>query len=274
MQNRKFFGTAVAVTIYAFCFATVQLTAGEMVYIPWAKYTSSMLTEGGQPQPEYIGPYCLDAVAVTNGEFLQFVLENPQWRRDRIPSIFSDPGYLKHWADATTLPTDDPGIENKPVVNVSWYAANAYCRSLDMRLPTLKEWEAAAAAPLQLEGITDPKAIEAETDRIILDWYQKQSNVLPEVGKTTPNTLQIFDLHGVIWEWVYDFNSKLVTGDNREGTSFNRQLFCGAGAIGAADVTDYATFMREAFRSSLKASYSVSSLGFRCAASIEQTETK
>jgi formylglycine-generating enzyme required for sulfatase activity len=40
--------------------------------------------------------------------------------------------------------------------------------------------------------------------------------------------------------------------------------FCGAGAATAADATDYATFMRYAFRSSLRASYTVRNLGFRC----------
>ena len=42
-------------------------------------------------------------------------------------------------------------------------------------------------------------------------------------------------------------------------------LFCGAGAVGAKNTTEYAAFMRQALRSSLKANNTTSSLGFRCA---------
>lgn len=45
--------------------------------------------------------------------------------------------------------------------------------------------------------------------------------------------------------------------------------FCGAGAVTAADKNDYASFMRIAFRSSLKAGYTAGSLGFRCARDVE-----
>jgi sulfatase modifying factor 1 len=44
-----------------------------------------------------------------------------------------------------------------------------------------------------------------------------------------------------------------------------RNLFCGSGALGASSFDDYAAFMRYAFRSSLKAHYTVPNLGFRCA---------
>jgi formylglycine-generating enzyme required for sulfatase activity len=72
-------------------------------------------------------------------------------------------------------------------------------------------------------------------------------------------------LHGLVWEWVADFNTAMVTGDARGDTGLDRQLFCGSGSQGARDVQNYPAFMRYAFRSSLKASYCVHNLGFRCA---------
>jgi len=72
-------------------------------------------------------------------------------------------------------------------------------------------------------------------------------------------------LHGLVWEWVADFNTAMVTGDARGYTGLDRQLFCGSGAVGAQDLSNYAAFMRYGFRSSLQADYCVHNLGFRCA---------
>ena len=68
-----------------------------------------------------------------------------------------------------------------------------------------------------------------------------------------------------MWEWVDDFNSALVTGESRGDSGLERDLFCGAGSVGAKDTTDFAAFMRLALRSSLKANNTTTSLGFRCA---------
>jgi len=75
----------------------------------------------------------------------------------------------------------------------------------------------------------------------------------------------IRDLHGLVWEWTGDFNSAIVTGDARGDTGLERQLFCGAGSLGAKDTSNYPAFMRFGFRSSFKAGYTVHNLGFRYA---------
>ena len=97
-------------------------------------------------------------------------------------------------------------------------------------------------------------------------WYCAPATAkLSPVGLGQTNFWGIHDLHGLVWEWVADFNSALVTGDAQGDTGLDRGLFCGGGAQGAADVQDYPAFMRYAFRSSLKADYCVHNLGFRCA---------
>ncbi len=57
----------------------------------------------------------------------------------------------------------------------------------------------------------------------------------------------------------------MVTGDARGDTGLDRQLFCGSGSEGAKDTSNFPAFMRYGFRSSLKASYTIHNLGFRCA---------
>ena len=101
----------------------------------------------------------------------------------------------------------------QPVTQVSWFAAAAYCEGEGGRLPTWHEWEFAAAA--------DGKRADARDDPAwrerILNWYSRPAtDPLPTVGKSAPNIFGIRDLHGVVWEWVHDAGSLMVSADNRE----------------------------------------------------------
>jgi len=69
----------------------------------------------------------------------------------------------------------------------------------------------------------------------------------------------------VVWEWVDDFNALLVDADSRSGNDVDKLKFCGAGAINLQQRDNYAILMRVALLSSLRATDSTGSLGFRCA---------
>ena len=88
---------------------------------------------------------------------------------------------------------------------------------------------------------------------------------LERVGVGRTNYWGVHDLHGLVWEWVADFNTAMVTGDARGDTGLDRQLFCGSGSVGARDPGNFTAFMRYGLRSSLKADYCIHNLGFRCA---------
>lgn len=199
---------------------------------------------------------------VTNAEFLAFVTIHPQWRRSLVSPLFADSSYLTHWTDDLTLGPAAP--PQAPVVRVSWFAARAYARALGLRLPTTAEWELAAAA-----GYTQPDGkSDAALKRDLYAWLARPVPVvLADVATTRLNFHGIRALHGLVWEWVDDFNTAMVTGESRADSGLERDLFCGAGSVGAKDTTDYAAFMRQALRSSLQANNTTTSLGFRCALS-------
>ena len=213
---------------------------------------------GSAKQPVSVDSFLMDETPVSNAEYLGFVNRHPLWQKNAVTPLFAEANYLRHWALA-----DQPGPAappDSPVVNVSWFAAKAYCAAQGKRLPTVNEWEYVASRPIP----------GADVRQVILDWYSELTpEVLPPVHSGHRNASGVISLHGLIWEWTQDFNSAMVTGESRADGSLDKSLFCGAGAANAADKSDYAAFMRFGFRSSLKASYAVNNLGFRCVKEIQ-----
>lgn len=228
------------------------------VEVPGGQFRS-VLPPGPGVRKVTIAPFGLERTPVTNGDYARFVRERPEWRRDRVPRLFADEGYLQHWSSATEA---GAALGRQPVVHVSWFAASAYCESKGGRLPTWHEWEyVAAAGETQRDARDDP----AWKQRI-LAWYSRPATqALPDVGRTAPNAYGIQDLHGLVWEWVEDLASLMISGDNREQGDPDIMKFCGSGALTMEEKENYATLMRIAMLSSMKAHYTSATMGFRCA---------
>lgn len=208
----------------------------------------------------HVPAFALDRTPVTNGRFLAFVRANPRWERTLVSRLFADVRYLRHWSGPRALGPTAPA--DSPVTHVSWFAAKAYCQWQKGRLPTEQEWErVAVASDTTPDGRRDPA-----WRKRILDWYGRPAMAVPgAVGQGRGNFYGVQDLHGLVWEWVLDFNAPMLAGDARESGDEERMRFCGAGALAASEKEDYASFMRLAFRSSLRAAHTTGSLGFRCA---------
>lgn len=250
----------VLLLVPGFFFAKTPEPPPGMIFIPGGEYKPLYAKEA---KPRTSPAFFMDAVQVTNAQFLDFVKAHPEWRRSQVRSAQADSNYLKHWTGDLDL--GDKAPQQAPVTHVSWHAAQAYCQSQHKRLPTQDEWEFAARA--------DAKQMDASTDqaflKLLLEWYSKPTTTaLEDVQTGILNVHGLRGLHGLVWEWVHDFNSSMIVGDSRGDGSMERKLFCGAGSLLAADVSNYAAYMRFAFRSSLKGNYCVGSLGFRGAKSV------
>ncbi|MBT3480577.1 MAG: formylglycine-generating enzyme family protein, partial [Opitutales bacterium] len=147
--------------------------------------------------------------------------------------------------------------------------SRAYARWKGKRLPTVAEWEFVGLAS---ETNADGRKEEGYYARI-LEWYGRPNKPIeqwkPEMFR---NIYGVYGMHGLVWEWVDDFNTALVTGESRGDSELERKLFCGSGSINSSNFRDYAAFMRFGFRSSLSAEYAIPNLGFRCAKDIETPE--
>ncbi len=248
-------------------FAIVALSAGlvqasiadEFVRIPGGEFRS-VIPEGEGDNRIAVAEFFMQEAPVTNAEFLRFVLHHPEWQRGTAVSLFVDDQYLSTWAGPISLaPESGP---QQPVTQVSWFAADAYCEWQDARLPSWYEWEYVAAAN---ETIADARELP-EWRQEILSWYSKAGgDRIRDVRNSPANYYDVFDAHGLVWEWVDDFNAFLVTGDNREQGGADQLQFCGAGAITMEEKENYAVLMRVAMLSALEARYTTRNLGFRCA---------
>lgn len=249
------------------CAATLLLTgavaavaAQDRAMLGPARFVS-VLPPGAGADAVDLPRFQLDREPVTNAQFLAFVRAHPQWRRDRVATLFAEPTYLAQWSGPAEL--GERTRSDQPVTQVSWYAARAYCAAQGARLPTWYEWEYAAAAD---ETRADARQDPAWKARI-LDWYsQSSAGELPAVGRTPPDVHGIRDLHGLVWEWVEDYGGLLVAADSRDQGDPDKLRFCGAGALAVQDRDQYAVLMRIAMLSSLQANYTTANLGFRCAA--------
>jgi len=143
--------------------------------------------------------YYIDIYEVTHGRYAKFVKATEH----RTPV---NPKYPKRtlWNDRLS-----DSLAERPVINVDWQDADAYCRWAGKRLPTEAEWEKAARG-------TDDRRFpwgNVEPTHKHLNFnqqWQGEKTLMPvgsyEAGKSP---FGAYDMAGNVWEWVADWYDPL-----------------------------------------------------------------
>ena len=208
-----------------------------MVRVPAGTYRALYMKGPAVP----VAAFSIDRDPVTRGEFLR-------------------------WKGATAAAVVNA---RRPMTDVTWQEAGAYCKAGGGRLPTLAEWEYVAGA----SGTERDAASRPEFMQEVASLYATRATRSAGVDDAEVNAYGVRGMHGLVWEWVADPNERITAlhhaamgHAHQHTTGAKHDMSCAGAAIGASDPRDYPAFLRRAFRSGLTETSKLPSLGFRCAA--------
>jgi len=265
----------------------------EMVFVPRGDFLMGSTTQEAATDetidkdeiPQHavdLGDFWIDKTEVTNAMFMSFI-DATGYRTDAekageggVFELSSEKAQQIKGADwkhphGPTSSID--GLENHPVVQVSWNDAQGYCHWLGKRLPTEAEWEKAARGQ---DGRKYPWGNESPTGNLLnfadinlnVGWANKNENdgyqFTAPVGNypAGASPYGAVDMAGNVWEWVQDWYDggyyNISPSVNPIGPDLGESRVLRGGSWNRA------FFFRAAYRRSLNPARSIDDLGFRC----------
>ena len=234
----------------------------------------------------------LDMVAIPGGTFM---MGSPETEKERsssegsqrsvtVPAFFMAkyPVTQQQWqAVMGNNPSNFKGL-NRPVENVSWNDAVAFCQKLSQktgknyRLPSEAEWEYACRA-----GTTTPFYFgeTITTDLANYDGnqaygygpkgvYRQQTT---DVGIFPPNAFGLYDMHGNVWEWCQDVWHENYKGAPTDGSAWTSRGNSNLRLLRGGGWYSYPWICRSAHRIYYDPGNRSRNIGFRIGISLPRT---
>ena len=303
-------------------------TTSEVVLIPGGTFRMGSDRHYAEEAPAHsvtVDDFWIDRAPVTNKQFRQFVRDTGHVTfAETVPDLKDYPGALPHMIFAGSLvftPTTRPvdlqdwsqwwtllkganwrhpygpksnikGLDDHPVVHVTYGDALAYAQWADKDLPTEAEWEYAARGGLDGaefawgDELTPGGKHLANTWQGNFPYENKCEDGFPRtspVGAFPPNGYGLYDMIGNVWEWTLDWYAATHEADPSnpccapenprgapEGASYDpcqpnikipRKVLKGGSHLCAPN---YCRRYRPAARHAQPIDTSASHIGFRC----------
>lgn len=228
----------------------------------------------------YLDDYNIDILPVTNGEYMEFIEDGGYsdykfWLSDgweaAKKNAWQAPMYWKK-EDGQWYTADFGGKRkvnpNEPVVHISFYEADAFCKWANKRLPTEAEWEKAACWN------------EYKKKKTVFPWGndipQSQANLLEsefwsctEVG-SFPDGKSHYGCHqmiGDVWEWT---SSEYVgyPGFRSGFSEYNDKWFTNQKVLRGGSFGTPRRSIRASYRNFFRLDERWMFSGFRCASNV------
>ena len=146
------------------------------------------------------------------------------------------------------------GRNNRPVINIEWNDAKAFCDWAGKRLPTEAEWERACRAGTDTAFYwgDDP----GYTQMGSYAWYLSNSSFKTQpVGGKLANAFGLYDMSGNVWEWVADwydsgyYSVSSLNNPTGPTSGSNHVLRGGSWDLSIVSIYGYGDGLRSGYRS-------------------------
>jgi len=223
----------------------MRLSDALMTFLQLAPWTQEQLKAGWRQDKLKDGGFAPSMVLIRGGRFRMggtkekyekpiHDVSMPSFLIGKYPVTFAE---YDVFCEATQRdkPNDEGwGREQRPVINVTWNDAVAYCKWLSeqtgtiYRLPSEAEWEYACRA-----GSEGNYCFGSDIARLKdYAWYTENSDGKTHpVGKKQPNAWGLHDVHGNVWEWCQDTWHENYKGAPVDGSAWVVPVFTCCGAV-------------------------------------------
>ena len=239
--------------------------ADDVVHLPAASFSrgSERAPDEGPVRRIQLSGYSIDKTEVSIAEFERFVAEGwrdaAHWSSEGRGWMGEHPRGLGPQLWRSGRPKDHP------VVAVTWYEADAFCRWKGGHLPSEAQWERAACAGS--EGPYpwgDATNLDVRWTQAMEDGALLRVNTAAVTEDSTPNSLGMRHVIGNVWEWTADWYHRDGYSNAAEmdpgGPSTGRWRVLRGGSF--ANLPSYATCTH---REPARPDQARLTAGFRCA---------